>query len=99
MFNRRSSALKITSIILLIFIGYLFVIHGINYFRVGSFASPLIPQNAFDEISRLYLHCMIFLALGLIVAFLLYKHSRYFISIVVCIVVFAIINYYPEWCM
>lgn len=97
MFIRQSTVSKITSIILLIFIGYLFVVNTFNYLTVGSFAGPLIPRNTFEEISRVYLHLAIILALGLIAAFLLHKRGKYIISIAVCIAVFVLVNYFPEW--
>lgn len=97
MFARKSNFPKLTSIILLVIVIYLFIINIFNYFTAGSFASPLIPRNTFDEISKTYLRFAVVLLACLILAFLLHKRGKYIVSIVVSVVVIVILNYFPEW--
>jgi hypothetical protein len=97
MFARQSNFSKLTSIIVLVIVIYFFIVNIFNYFTAGSFASPLIPRSTFDEISKIYLRFAVVLLACLIVAFLFHKREKYFISIVVSLVVIVILNYFPEW--
>jgi hypothetical protein len=99
MFISQSNIPKATSMILLRFIGYLFVINTFKYFTTGSFASPLIPKSSFEEIARTYLQFAIVLALSLVAAFLLHKRGNYIILTDVCIVVFVLVSYFAKWVM
>jgi len=93
---KKLSISKVASAILLLIIAYLVVINTFNYFTVGSFASPLLPKNSFEEISKLYLQFSITSALCLIIAFFFHKRGKYFISIGLTTAVFVLLNYFPE---
>lgn len=87
---RQSNLLKLTSLVLLVIVFYCFTINVLNYFTVGSFASPLSPRSLFEEISGKYLYYLIGLLSCLLVIFLLHKHGKYLISITVSVAVIAV---------
>ena len=97
MFTRQSNFPKVICIVLLVIVGYLFIINIFNYFTAGSFVSPLIPKSTFEEIPKTYLRFALLFLSCLIIAFAFYKRGKYLISIGVSVAVIVLLNYFPEW--